>query len=54
MKMFLATMISGPISFFIMLGYEVNVFMAGSISLALLTLAASIITKLDFGSWNPF
>lgn len=54
MKMFLSTLLAGFVPYTALLACGVNVFIAGFSGLVLMILVASIITKIDFGYWNPF
>ncbi len=54
MKMFLSTTLCGFVPYLILLANGVNLFLSALIGFILMFLAASVITKIDFGRWNPF
>ena len=53
MKMFISTTITGFSAWVTLLANDVNIILAFLASLAVIFVVASIITKIDFGYWNP-
>lgn len=54
MRMFIPTSVVCCITWFPLLAHDVNIILSFLLSAAAITITASIITKIDFGHWNPF